>query len=144
MAIDEMIEFILYFLQGRRNGKNAGLQIIKALKELKWYREQDLIKREDAVETLTQMEWHDEEGYQVEDYEDKKQYAIDWVEQVPKAEPPTCYKMERVDKDINVPRNGDCETCKHYYRQGELTYGFCADCIEKGMGKYEPYIPKEK
>ena len=34
-----------------------------------------------------------------------------------------------IQENNQFENNGDCETCKHYYRQGELTYGFCADCI---------------
>lgn len=84
MTIDEMIKFILCFLQGRRNGKNAGLQIIKALEELKWYREQYLIKREDALERITHLKRLEKHI----DHAITLHHSYCAVAEIPKAEPP--------------------------------------------------------
>lgn len=52
MTIDELKVMVVYWAQDRRNGKNIAIEVCKALKELQWYREQDLIRREDADNIL--------------------------------------------------------------------------------------------
>lgn len=52
MTIDELKVMIVYWAQDRRNGKNIAIEVCKAFKELQWYREQDLIRREDADNIL--------------------------------------------------------------------------------------------
>ena len=46
----------------------------------------EYIKRSDAIETLMQMCWHDEDGYPVENADEKRQYAEDWVNAIPSAD----------------------------------------------------------
>lgn len=46
----------------------------------------EYIKRSDAIETLMQMCWHDGDGYPVEDADEKRQYAEDWVNAIPSAD----------------------------------------------------------
>ena len=46
----------------------------------------DYIEREAAIEALTQMHWHDEDGYSVDDYDEKRKYAEDWINSIPAAD----------------------------------------------------------
>ena len=46
----------------------------------------EYIKRSDAIETLMQMCWHDEDGYPVEDAAEKRQYSEDWANAIPSAD----------------------------------------------------------
>ena len=75
----------------------------------------EYIKRSDAIETLMQMCWHDGDGYPVEDADEKRQYAEDWVNAMPSA-------------DVQpVVRCKDCE----YYREDK--HGYCSFFDEKFM-----------
>lgn len=53
MTIDEMIKSVRQWHQGMRNGKRTAIDIVNALKELQWYREQDLIQREDVISIIS-------------------------------------------------------------------------------------------
>lgn len=61
MTIDEIIKYILYaeceYCAGLSCKQNKGCiywNILEALRELQWYREQDLIKREDAIKIFAE------------------------------------------------------------------------------------------
>lgn len=46
----------------------------------------DYIERDVAIETLTQMHWHDADGYPIDDYDEKRKYAEDWINSIPSAD----------------------------------------------------------
>lgn len=39
----------------------------------------EYIKREDAIQTLEQMQWHDEDGFPIGDGDEKRACAEDWI-----------------------------------------------------------------
>ena len=41
------------------------------------------INKADAMETLMQMQWHDEDGYTVDNADEKRKFAEDWVNAMP-------------------------------------------------------------
>lgn len=43
----------------------------------------EYINKADAVKTLMQMQWHNEDGYTVDDADEKRKYAEDWVNCMP-------------------------------------------------------------
>lgn len=54
----------------------------------------EYINKAEAIETLMQMQWHDEDGYPVEDADIKRQYAEDWVNSLPTIEIVHCEECE--------------------------------------------------
>lgn len=55
MTIDEMKEFaLLCFLMSKRDDKESIVEIFNAFDELEWYRNQDLILREDATKIFAE------------------------------------------------------------------------------------------
>lgn len=103
------------------------------LEELKWWREQDLIKRDDAIREIMDIaDYYNSKG------EHFAEYAVSGCGNalgiLSKAEPP-CVNSNEIKRELNE-RNGDCETCKHYDEP-------CCEKCGDGVDYYEPYIPKE-
>lgn len=100
------------------------------LEELRWYREQDLIKRDDMCQFFATNDY-------CEDVDCDR-----CEKRIPKAEPP-CVNSNEIKRELSEKsneRNGDCETCKHYEGTGGR---WCKSCSRTYLDNYEPYIPKE-
>ena len=91
----------------------------------------EYIKRSDAIETLMQMCWHDGDGFPVEDADEKRQYAEDWVNAMPSADVQPVVHGEWIEARGSWCTPGgdpvwECSECgkgRHIYGIEHGTYG---------------------
>lgn len=96
----------------------------------------DLISRAAAIEYLmTNMGWHDDDGYEVDDADEKRKIITDLVNGIPAADAAPVVHGHWIDhKDEH-----QCSVCKEFtvvdaYVWIQLRYDFCPYCGAKMDG----------
>lgn len=104
-----------------------------------------LINREDTINYLmTNMNWHDEDGYTVEDAEEKRAIITDLINGVPDADdgwiPYTGQHIENGRYLVQIETS--VIVCGTYSENG-FVFPFCSDVIVAFRPLPKPYEPKE-
>lgn len=84
----------------------------------------DLINRQDAIEYfMTNTNWHDEDGYTIEDAEEKRKLITDYFNGVPSAE------RQRGEWALNDDQVYECKDCGYVPSFDGYTYfNYCPNC----------------
>ena len=89
----------------------------------------DLINRQDAIEYfMTNTNWHDEDGYTIENADEKRALLTDYFNGVPSAEPER-KKGHWIEQGL-IPYEGirrRCSVCEKVYATYE-PFDFCPNC----------------
>ena len=103
----------------------------------------DLINRQDAIEYfMTNTNWHDEDGYTIENADEKRALLTDYFNGVPSAEPER-KKGHWIEQGL-IPYEGirrRCSVCEKAYATYE-PFNFCPNCgVEMQNAKKELVEP---
>ena len=105
----------------------------------------DLIRRQDAIEYfMTNTNWHDEDGYTIENANEKRALLTDYFNGVSSAEPerkkgkwiPHSEKSREYIGAVLVNVEYDyffCDTCGYQVENGQPMYNFCPNCGTRMM-----------
>ena len=104
----------------------------------------DLISRQAAIEYfMTNTNWHDENGYPIDDAEEKRKLLEDYFNSISSAEPKTG-RWKHVEIESNMSDTGyfmlplcECSVCEIYVEQES---NYCPNCGADMRSKAREYL----
>jgi len=91
----------------------------------------DLISRQAAIEYfMINTNWHDEEGYSIDDWDEKRKLLEDYFNGVPSAEPKTGKWVITSDNPFADTIHAKCSECKRHqiFYYGKQPTNYCPEC----------------